>query len=203
MNILIFDYDGVIVDSLDVFMDKTILACKNNGSNQVNNKVDFLELFDGNLYDKLIEKGIPKQNITKLMNEFNIDPKEQELIRPFKGIENMLKILSRKNKLFIITSNLTNIIKNSLKNNNIEFFEKVLGADIHTSKVKKIEKIKARYKDENIFYIGDTKGDMIEGKKAKVKTIAVTWGWHSKDKLARQNPDYIVDSPDDLIKLFY
>ena len=85
---------------------------------------------------------------------------------------------------------------------NIDYFEEVVGADKETSKVKKIEAIKSKFKGNKYFYIGDTKGDIIEGRKASVKTIAVTWGWHSEDKLKKENPDFIVHSPIELVKLF-
>ena len=63
---------------------------------------------------------------------------------------------------------------------------------------EKIEKIKDKYPNKNYYYICDTQGDIIEGNQAKIKTIAVTWGWHSKKKLRKVKPDYFVDSPNDL-----
>ena len=54
---------------------------------------------------------------------------------------------------------------------------------------------------EEIFYIGDTTGDIKEGKQAGVKTIGVTWGWHSKEKMAAAQPDYLFDKPEDLLQL--
>ena len=113
----------------------------------------------------------------------------------------MLENLSKNNIVIIITSNLTNVVKESLKLKNINYFEEVIGADKETSKVKKIESIKLRYKDNDYFYIGDTKGDIIEGRKAGVKTIAVTWGWHSEEKLKEENPDFIVHTPEELVNL--
>lgn len=202
MNILIFDYDGVIADSLAFFMPKVIAACKKNGSEKVNTKNDFLQLFDGNLYERLIESGISKEKLPNMLKDFQAGFKELSTIKLFNGIKEMLEKLSKKNKLFIITSNLTNIIEESLKLKNLNYFEEVIGADKEISKVKKIETIKAKFKNCNIFYIGDTKGDIIEGKQSNVKTIAVTWGWHSKDRLEEENPDFIVDSPNELVLLF-
>jgi len=202
MNILIFDYDGVIVDSLEIFMEKVITACKKHGSNQVNTKEDFLNLFDDNLYVNLIERGISKETIPKLIEDFLIGLKEQRKIKLFNGIEEMLQKLSKGNKIIIITSNLTNVVEDSLKLKNIDCFEEVIGADKETSKVKKIETIKSKYKCNEYFYIGDTKGDIIEGKKADIKTIAITWGWHNEDKLKEESPDYIISTPDELVNLF-
>ena len=44
-------------------------------------------------------------------------------------------------------------------------------------------------------YVGDEDRDIIASKKVNIKTIAVTWGFNSKEKLSREKPDYLVDSP--------
>jgi len=54
---------------------------------------------------------------------------------------------------------------------------------------------------QDIYYIGDTTGDIKEGKEAGVKTVGVTWGWHSKALLAASRPDYLFDTPEDLLQL--
>ena len=77
-----------------------------------------------------------------------------------------------------------------------------MGADKETSKVKKINSIKSKFRDAGCFYIGDTLGDVMEGREAGVKTISVTWGWHDEDRLKKGKPDYIIRNPEELIKLF-
>jgi phosphoglycolate phosphatase len=54
---------------------------------------------------------------------------------------------------------------------------------------------------ENIYYIGDTTGDIKEGREAGIKTVGVTWGWHSKEKMASAEPDYLFDTPQELLQL--
>ena len=39
-------------------------------------------------------------------------------------------------------------------------------------------------------------------KKSNVKTVAVGWGWHDKDQLKIVSPDFIIDNPRDLLKIF-
>ena len=58
-----------------------------------------------------------------------------------------------------------------------------------------------RYQDLPAFYVGDTKGDMIEGRQAGAVTLAVTWGWHSAEKLTEGTPDNMVLTPVELEKL--
>ena len=61
--------------------------------------------------------------------------------------------------------------------------------------------IKQQFPAEQYVYIGDTIGDIIEGKKANIQTIGVTWGWHTKDQLLNSNPDYLAESVQDLVTI--
>ena len=201
-NILIFDFDGVIADSLDIFMKKAITACIKYGSTQVKTKEDFLSLFEDNLYESLVKRGIPEDKLQNMIEELRIGPKEQNKIKIFDGIKEALLQLSKNHRIFIITSNVTQAVEEFLKSKGITFFEEVMGADKGTSKVKKIELIKLKFPKYELVYIGDTLGDIIEGKKAGAKTVAVTWGWHDENRLKKGKPDYMVRNPKELIKLF-
>ncbi len=89
-----------------------------------------------------------------------------------------------------------------LKNRGITCIQEVLGADIEKSKVIKIKKQKEKYPNSEIYYIGDTVGDIKEGKKAGIKTIAVSWGFHTKKQLEQEKPNFLIDKPKDLSQLF-
>ena len=43
------------------------------------------------------------------------------------------------------------------------------------------------------FYCGDTPQDIIQGRRAGVKTVGVTTGLHSKEELEKEKPDFIFD----------
>jgi phosphoglycolate phosphatase-like HAD superfamily hydrolase len=51
------------------------------------------------------------------------------------------------------------------------------------------------------WFVGDTVGDMVEGRAAGVGTIAVAWGWHAAAQLAGAAPDHLVAVPADLLTL--
>lgn len=44
------------------------------------------------------------------------------------------------------------------------------------------------------FYCGDTPQDIIQGRRAGVKTIGVTTGLHTKEELEKEKPDFIFDN---------
>ncbi|MGZ3648342.1 MAG: HAD family hydrolase [Syntrophales bacterium] len=49
--------------------------------------------------------------------------------------------------------------------------------------------------------MGDTTGDIKEARLAGVRTVAVTWGWHSKEKLETVRPDYLIETVKDLLQI--
>lgn len=54
---------------------------------------------------------------------------------------------------------------------------------------------------EDCFYVGDTQVDMETGKNAGVFTVAVLWGYRSKEVLSAFSPEAIVSSPDEILDL--
>lgn len=199
-KIFIFDYDGVIVDSLDIYEKAVISAFQKNGFNQINSRKSFLDLFDGNFFESVVKLGFPAEKIPSIIKELEPNLRlVQKKLKLFDGIKQVLAELAKKCKIYIATSNLTGVVKAYLESQDITAFEEIIGADKETSKIKKMERIKAKYPNYQIFYVGDTKGDMIEGKLAGVKTIAVAWGWHDINRLKEGKPDYIVEKPSELL----
>ena len=53
---------------------------------------------------------------------------------------------------------------------------------------------------EDIVFIGDSIYDVIAGKNAGMKTIAVTWGNQDRVILESENPDFIADTAEEIIE---
>jgi phosphoglycolate phosphatase len=201
-NVLIFDYDGVIVDSLEIFMENFIEACNREGFRNIASKKEFLKLFEKNMYESMFEIGMSKEQILRIVN-FMKDRliENQHNLELFPGIKETIENLSKNNLLVIVTSNESTVVKEFLKLKKIDKFKDILGSEKEASKIAKIQKIKTDFNVDNHFYIGDTTGDIIEGKHANVRTVGVTWGWHSKSMLIDVKPDFLICKPSDLEKI--
>ena len=130
-----------------------------------------------------------------------LDHHNHKLLTPFNGIREVIRKLSKKAVIYIITSNLTSVIEDSIQFHKIKGVQRVIGGDKEFSKVKKILAVKKIHPKAVFYYIGDTVGDILEAKKADVKAVAVTWGYHSRKMLEKVKPDYIVDTPKELLKV--
>ena len=203
MKLLLFDFDGVLVDSLDVY-EKTVTQCLAQINHPLKRgRQEFLELFDGNFYEMLAQKGV---DLDKFMTT-SVDILSQvnySEIKPFDAMRPVLQELKKKHCLIVISSNDTPTIREALRLYGFEdIFQEILGSDFMLSKKEKILYAIKKYSvmPSDIYYIGDTIGDIKEGKQAGVRTIGITWGWHDKTKMVLSNPDYLFDDPQDLLQL--
>ena len=58
------------------------------------------------------------------------------------------------------------------------------------------KKLGVDYKE--CLYVGDSEVDVVTGKNAGVKTIAVTWGFRTKEELMIAGAEYMIDKAEKL-----
>jgi phosphoglycolate phosphatase len=201
-RVLLFDYDGVIVDSLEAVCDSFLEACQAHGFTQLRGRQDFLRLLDVNLYEGLMAAGLPGAAIVPILKTMDARQAMRRRYTFFHGMPDVLARLAQEHTLFIVTSNHSTIVADFLSGQGMHCFREILGADIEHSKARKIQHVMARYPGQPCYYIGDTKGDMLEGAQAGAHTVAVAWGWHPPDHLATARPTHLVRSPAELLRLF-
>lgn len=200
-KILIFDFDGVIADSFNVVMKILSENCEKYGLRKIKSKEDFFKLFDSNIFSSLLVSGLMPSKLKMLKSSLKDELYgKYDKVKVFPGIKKVINELGRNNKIFIISSNFEKILFNYLKKHSIKF-DSIYGADKEISKIRKIKIIKNKYKNREIYYIGDTKGDVIESRKAGIKNVAVSWGYHPKKRLLQAKPDFIADRPEQLLDI--
>jgi len=201
-KLILFDFDGVIANSFEVFFREFTSACTEMGFDRLNSKEAFLNLFEGNLLFNVIKAGFPPWKLRELFHRFQPRiAKANDSVSSFEGINEMLSKLSAEYPVYIVSSNLTEAVQKFLVREQVDGIQDVLGADIETSKVKKIKRVWKKHPQAIAYYIGDTSGDVYEGKEAGAITIAVTWGWHEKERLIRAKPHHLVHTPKELEQL--
>jgi phosphoglycolate phosphatase len=203
MKLFLFDFDGVLVDSLDVY-EKTVTDCLIKINQPLTRgREEFLELFEGNFYESLVQKGVDLEAFMKASVDILAQVKIDD-IKPIKDTAPVVEELQKKHCLIVISSNDTASIKEALELFGYDdYFNEILGSDFMLSKKDKILYAIKKYQlpPGDIYYIGDTTGDIKEGKQAGVKTVGITWGWHSKKKMASAKPDYLFEKPVELLQL--
>jgi len=201
-RLIMFDYDGVIADSYDIFTEVFLHVCRKCGVKRLHTHRQLMRLFDDNLFEGMRNSGIDAPVIDRIVAALDAEiAASVDTVGLFEGMADTIKTIARHDDIFIITSNVSSVTDRVLKKNGVDCFRAVLGADIQQSKFKKIKQTIARCGDRPAYYVGDTLGDMKEGRRAGVQTIAVTWGWHDAARLQRGAPDFMVTTPRELCVL--
>jgi phosphoglycolate phosphatase len=202
-KLFLFDFDGVLVDSLDFYVRAVGACLEAVGTPIVQSREDYLALFEGNFYEAMAARGVDLAAFAQAAHE--ILPRfDYDTLAPFPGMAPVLAALHRDHLLAVISSNGSQTIRAMLARFGYEAcFRDVFGSDFLFSKVDKIAHALEQFgaSADRTFYIGDTVGDILEARKAGVKTVAVAWGWHSREKLADARPDYLLERPEELLLL--
>ncbi len=207
-KLIIFDYDGVIADSLCLWIN----AFEEGG---IINNIEYR--LDENILAKLDyismaeiikDAGLENDERTFLYisDIVNIFKKNLPDVKIFTGIGRLIENLYLAGNIICInTASDSEIVRNRLEYEGLlSFVSGIAGSDMEGSKSDKIIYFMKNFSfsPENTFMIGDSSGDIIEGKKAGVVTIAVTYGWHNESKLLLKKPNYICNNVAELEKIF-
>ncbi len=197
--LLMFDFDGVVADSFEVFYEEFTGAVQLLGWDKLNSRESLLKLMEGNPLAGLVKMGFPVWRLKQLGEQFapRIEAANAR-IAPFAGMPELLSELSAAHPVYVITSNQTRAVELFLEKHGVSGVLEVVGADKEASKVKKIRKVRKKHPGLQGWYFGDTKGDMIEAGIAGATTVAIAWGWHPVATLEEGKPDHIVHDQDAL-----
>jgi len=201
---IIFDFDGTIANTLDSVVKIVNEHSEHFGYKKVT-KQDIPYLQGKKPREILSYLGISIIKlpfwIQKIHSEMN---KEISNLASTVDILPVLSKLNEKYRLGILTSNTQENVREFLVKNNINLFD-----FIHTGKsvfgkshiINKIIKQQKINKNE-IIYVCDEIRDIEAAKKSGIKVAAVTWGYNSKEALQKENPDFLIDTPEELKNIF-
>lgn len=208
---VIFDLDGTILDTLGDLTNSVNFALLKNGlpartQTEVNS-------FVGNGIRLLIERAVPEntaKDVTDLcFEDFKSHYRDNSavLTKAYDGIGELLISLRQKG------------IKTAVVSNKADFAVKTLVVDYFNglfdySAGEKDNVRRKPYPDsvlnaieylgvnkEKCLYIGDSDVDIQTARNTGIKCISVTWGFRSKEFLESFSPDYIVNSPQEILNI--
>lgn len=204
-KIIIFDFDGTIADGL---------YCVIGVFRSISGKYGLKKMSTAEM-EKLIKttssaEFFKELNLSFWKAPFAIRAARKELsrqmdkIKIFSEIENVLaKLKKRGHILCILTSNSQENIDYFLKKNNLTVFDFAYGGCGLFGKSRFMKKILKKYNcnTSEAVSIGDETRDIEAAKKCNITSVAVSWGFNSRNILEKYQPDYLIDNPEDLLEI--
>lgn len=195
-KLIFFDFDGVIVDTLD--MCARIIFEKNPFPDVVEH---IRRVSEGNVTEQL--RTLYAQGRFRWDPEFHTKYSAQLKSLPLvSGIQDVVKNLCTQYDLSIISSSHTDPIRSFLLKHNLHaHFRDIDGVDVHHKKTEKMSSQlqKRGLSTTDTVFVTDTLGDIAEAHEIGVPTIAVTWGYHPFETLQKGNPHAVAHTPSEII----
>ncbi len=200
MGLICFDLDNTLVDSDKLHIFAFQKAFKNCKLPKVSgNMIKELLGLTGDVLVRTLFPHISDEKVKEVVEEHNKYSIKyaKRLIKPFPGVKHVLKNLKKDHELGVVSNCVHKEIVSILKAAGIDvkLFDIIVGDDEVShgkpwpDEILKAEKLAHHNAD---YMVGDSPYDVMAGKKAKCKTIAVLTGDYSRKRLKEEKPDYII-----------
>ena len=207
---VIFDLDGTLIDTIEGL------------ANSVNAAMEFYDFpkhsiekyrtFVGNGVGKLVERALPEDEKHLSEDARKIFEKHYaetmlDVLPVYNGIEKLLCYLTENNiKIAVNTNKMDVFAKPMIKKVFGDRFCEVLGEVEHFSRKPSPDGVnyileKMGVERDECLYIGDSQVDIQTARNAQMRCVSVTWGFATRDVLLANEPEIMVDSPDEIIDL--
>ena len=198
-----FDYDGVLVDSFDRLLGLAQMVQRAMGTGRLPRADDLRTIPDLTLHDLGRRIGIPEgragEFAARMFALLREDPPPV-----WSGIPAVLNNLYQNHILVVLTANAREAVLRTLARVGLNrCVREILDGETPGSKAEKLMSSRKRhgFAADRTLMIGDALSDLTAGRKAGVITVAVTWGFQPREKLADGDPDYLIDSPAEILKI--
>jgi HAD superfamily hydrolase (TIGR01509 family) len=203
MSLIIFDFDGAIADSLEVFLEATNRLAKDFGYPQVS-LAQIPQIKNLSSREMIQQLAIARWKMPFFLRRFR-----QELnqltpnLQLVDGMRETLEDISQQGyRLGIVTSNARQNVERFLHIQGLNhLFEFIYAGQVLLGKARVLRQLVKRYRVDlrQVICVGDETRDIEAAQQAGLRIIAVSWGLNSREVLAKHAPDVLIDRPEELL----
>jgi len=205
-SLIVLDYDGVIVDSLDYCLERAIAVCSDFPCKRLPARKDWVELDDVTWEGVGRQIGIPEGQLAAFKKAvYHRLGRDVEHLHMFPKMMEVIKQLSVDYLLAVVTTNAFAVVEAVLSRGKLDSLIQIIaGADFPGAKSDKILRILKDLGAEarRAYLVGDTVSDIREARLSGICSVAATWGWQPRIRLKKASPDFYVTSPSELLSFF-
>lgn len=210
-NTIIFDLDGTLLNTLDDLKDSLNYALERHGYEM--RTLEEVRRFVGNGVEKLVQRALPShasnEEVQKCLATFKDHYKDnmQNKTRPYDGIIDLLaKLKSRNYNMAIVSNKFDAAVKALVKDYFGDYINVAIGESATVKSKPAPDSVYVALKEfgsdiKDAVFVGDSETDVKTAKNAGIPCVGVTWGFRTRDVLINEGADYIIDTPDELIKI--
>jgi phosphoglycolate phosphatase len=198
---VVFDFDGTLADTFQLTVEVFKSIGPQLGLKPLAEDVDPRSISTQQFLKKI---GVSFWKLPRMMRAFHQAVSERTgEIKLFDGFRNVIpELLSRGVSLGILSSNGEPNIRSVLKAHDLEnSFQFVMGYPKLFGKGKAIYSLIKQRKipADEFLYVGDESRDIEAANYARVKSVAVSWGFHNRNVLVSSKPGWLIDKPEELL----
>lgn len=207
MTLILFDFDGVLADTLDDMLTFAQAACAQMGLPRDPTPADLDALETMSFVEFGRQLNLPPERVNEFVNLcLEMFHKRPQPPRIFAGMAQVVEQAASHHRLAIVTGNTSQTVERFLIENRLQnHIEMVIGVDYPGTKVEKIRLVltKLQQPEEIAYMVGDAVSDIQAARQAGIKSLAAGWGHQSISRLMGARPDYLVESPRELQNLLH
>jgi phosphoglycolate phosphatase len=204
-KVLIFDFDGTLADTLAVIVDITNHLASEFGY-PTSSTEKLAQIRQLGAWQVIQQSGVSIFKLPSLVRKIQQElSKEIENAQLFPDMDETLRQLKNNGHILgIVSSNSSENVNRFLEVNQLKhLFDFVVSSTTLFGKHRSLNKIiqQQDFRIKNVIYIGDETRDIEAAKKIGIEVIAVSWGFNSIEVLADHEPDYLLYSPLEILKV--
>lgn len=201
----IFDFDGTIADTLErIFSICNELSSQYGYRSISRDQIDEVRNMSASQLFEFV--GVARFKVPIILSKGKkLLYQDVQSIQPIPGMTEVIReTRNRVSTLGILTSNSKENVHAFLKANDLEVFDFISTVSKLSGKAKNLKAILRTFalKPNDVVYVGDELRDIKAARKAHVAAAAVTWGFNSLSSLKAKDPDYLFETPRELLDMF-
>lgn len=195
MKAILLDWDGVLVDSTEMYYHSYNALCEKFARPcPVHSVEEFRSWYNPVWENNYFEMGFTAEDLP-MIAEFTANFISYDPIQFFPKIDEMLHDLSQEHPIAIVSTSNAEVIRAKLASVGLDkYITHITGADGISDKVEKIKRTLQLLNCQQGVMVGDTPLDISCGQANHLATVGTTYGWVSSERIHKANPTVVIDN---------
>lgn len=200
MKAILFDFDGVLVDSATLYLDLYREACRRwNKILPIDSVEEFRDWYNPRWERNYYEMGFSEEEFQEVLR-WSVEHLDYGKARLYPGVAETLRSLAAEYPLAVVSTTPSALIRDRLRQEGLDTLMTLIkgGDDGLSEKIEKVRDTLRHLQVAKGVMVGDTPLDVEAGRENGLGTVAVTYGWCAHQRVHDSRPDLVIGDPSGL-----